>query len=689
MGMDGSLILDPLLPLPWLAALAVALVMVAAGGLWRRARGRWWRLGFALAAILALVNPLVLTHQRQTEPDIALLLIDDSASQTESGRLDQTLAAAEALKAQTKDDDSLIWRTRRLQGDTPAKANETRLFGALKNALEQEPSDRLAGVVIITDGLAHDQAQAENLQQLDAPVHALLSGDPAMRDRRLVVEQSPRFGVVGRPLEVEVRIDDGPGGDGTAPLIWWDAKGTRQQRQVPVGESVRLTITPEHAGENLVRLNAPALAGEEILFNNDALLRINGVRDRLRVLLVTGEPYPGERLWRDTLKADPAVDLVHFTILRLPSSRDTASPLDLSLIPFPTRQLFGQSLPDFNLVIFDRYTLRGVLDPAYLANLAAYVRQGGAVLAAVGPEFAQPYNLAASAFGAVLPAVPTGALVERGLRPRLTAKGRHHPVTAPLPGAPTQGGDEAAWGRWFRVIETQTAAGDVLMDAGGLPLLTLDRVEAGRIALLASDQLWLWGRGIDGGGPYRELIRRMAHWLMKEPDLEEEALRAQAVGDDIVITRQSMTPSSRPVTLTGPDGQSRDIALTILGDGRSQARAAVDRPGIYSIDDGEHQTSVAAGAMDSPELRALRPSAEALAPLARATGGGLFWLRDGIPELRRISPARQSAGPSWMGLAERGSGPVSGVRETPLVPPWATLGLLLGLLAGAWLRESR
>lgn len=679
---ETSIVFDPMVPPAWLAALAALLLAAALAGLLRRARGAWFRLGFAVAALGFLANPLQLQHQRQVQPDIAIMIVDETDSQAQAGRLDQTRAAADALLAQSAGDASLVWRQIRLDGDD----GETALFTALADALRQEPGGRLAGAVLLSDGLAHDAVLRAALMPLDAPVHALLAGDPDMRDRRLVLEEAPRFGVVGRPLTVKLRLDDGPGASGQAQLSWTDGESAPQSRAVPVGETLTVVFTPRHAGRNTLRFSAPALDGETILFNNEALLSINAVRDRLRVLLVTGEPHAGERLWRGTLKSDPAVDLVHFTILRLPSSRDTASPLDLALIPFPTRQLFDEKLGEFNLVIFDRYTLRGVLDPGYLANLAAYVRGGGAVLASVGPEFAHPYNLAATPLGAVLPASPTGAVIERGLKPALTDIGKRHPVTAQLPEA----WSGSNWGRWFRFIEAEPAQADVLMQAGGnLPLLVLDRVEGGRIALLLSDQLWLWGRGVDGGGPYGELIRRLAHWLMKEPDLEEEALRAEAQGHAIGITRHSLSSDPGPVTLTGPDGSRQDIALTPAGQGPARARANVSGPGVYEISDGRQRALVAAGGMDGVELRRLRPTAEHVGPLVGATGGGLFWLKDGVPKIRRLDPQRRMAGRDWLGLAQRAAGPVSGVRQTPLVPLWAALVAMLGLLGLGWLRESR
>ena len=186
------------------------------------------------------------------------------------------------------------------------------------------------------------------------------------------------------------------------------------------------------------RVVVEAAAGpqEITLANNRAAFTLAGVRDRLRVLLVSGEPHPGERAWRNLLKSDPAIDLVHFTILRPieKAQNDNALESELALIEFPQDELFIEKLTEFDLVIFDRFTDRGVLNPFHFDNLARYVEGGGAVLVASGPEFAGPYSIAGQRnFSFVLPAAPQGDAIEAPFRPRISETGERHPVTAQLP----------------------------------------------------------------------------------------------------------------------------------------------------------------------------------------------------------------------------------------------------------------
>ena len=284
------------------------------------------------------------------------------------------------------------------------------------------------------------------------------------------------------------------------------------------------------------------------------------MRDKLRVLLVSGEPHQGERMWRNLLKSDANVDLVHFTILRPPEKATDGTPInELSLIAFPVADLFGRKIKDFDLIIFDRYSSQAILPRFYLDNIVDYVREGGALLMAEGPDFGTPDGLYYTPLGEIRagrarPArSSTSAFRADNFARRRQASGHARPgrrrrLAAGL--GPLVPPDRRRRHRRRR------------RDAGRrqAPLLVLSRVDKGRVALLLSDQMWLWARGYDGGGPYLDLLRRLAHWLMKEPDLEEEALRASAQGRDLTIERQSVKGEIPQASVTGPDGKTTSVA---------------------------------------------------------------------------------------------------------------------------------
>jgi hypothetical protein len=459
---------------------------------------------------------------------------------------------------------------------------------------------------------------------------------------------------------------------------------------VPIGRDVPVSIPIDHGGPNVLELEVEPGSRELTLANNRAAVVVNGVRDRLRVLLVSGEPHAGERVWRNILKSDPSVDLVHFTILRPPEKQDGTPIRELSLIAFPIRELFDVKLDDFDLIIFDRYSRRGIIPQAYVENVVRYVRKGGAFLEAAGPSFGTPMSLFRTPLGEILPTEPTGNVFEEGYKPQLTDVGRRHPVTEDLPGA-GKPGDAPSWGRWFRQVEARVHNGTAIMRGErGDPLLVLDRVGKGRVAQLLSDQMWLWARGFEGGGPQGELLRRLAYWLMKEPDLEENDLRASVEGDRLVVTRQSLEPDDRPVTVTLPDGTTQSLTLTPEHGGHSSGALPISQMGLYRASDGAHTALAAAGPLNPVEFADVRATPEKLAPLAQASGGGVFWIGTGtIPEIRRVSAGRAASGHNWLGLRQNGDYVVTGFSELPLLPAFAALLLTVGLLIAAWRREGR
>ncbi len=690
--MMGALSIDwaPLVPWLVLAALASAALPIVGFAVWRRARGAWWRALTAAALLLALANPSLVEEQRDPLEDVVLVVVDESPSQGIDPRTAQTEAAVEQMVRELGALPNTEVRVVRAGADALALDKDgTRLFTELRQAMAKVPRQRIGGVIAISDGQVHDVPESLEALGLDAPLHLLLTGAENEGDRRLTIAKVPSFGIVGKPLSLTLTVEDLPtaAGPRLVRVIVRQDGAVEQILQVPVGVEQTVDIDLDHRGPNVLDIEVEPGPRELSLANNRAAVVINGVRDRLRVLLVSGEPHAGERAWRNILKSDPSVDLVHFTILRPPEKQDGTPIRELSLIAFPTRELFEVKLGEFDLIIFDRYRRRGVVPLTYLGNIARYVEKGGALLTAVGPAFATPFSLDRTPLSKVLPAHPTGEVFEGGFRARLTRIGRRHPVTARLPGA---GGETPTWGRWFRQIDADAERGAVLMQGvEDQPILILDRVDQGRVAQLLTDHIWLWARGYEGGGPQAELLRRLAHWLMKEPDLEEEALRATSRGNRIEIARRSLDPVVAPVEVTAPSGAVRRVTLEDAGDGRATATLAVDEPGLYRLTDGRRSAMTVVGEVNPREFADLRATEEALAPLARATGGALAWLADAPPPaVRMVRPGRDTAGRGWIGLKANRDYVVTGIRRGPLMPEWLVLLLGLGGLMLAWRAEG-
>ncbi len=682
--------LAPHLPDFVFALIAIVAVVILAFSIWRRARGSVARVVAIAAILLALANPMIVHESRESLTDVVALIIDRSQSQTVGTRTEDMNRAVAQLRERLRRMPGIEVREAEVRTQSDASDGGTNLFAAVNQALSEVPPDRVAGVISVTDGEVHD-APDPKTYALDAPFHVLLTGAPNEQDRKLTVVRTARFGIVGQEAEIVVRVDDFGGETGAASEVAIRIDGeSKGSRLVVLGSDTKITVPVAHGGENVVEIEAAPGPAEQTLQNNRAVVAISGVRDRLRVLLVSGEPHAGERVWRNLLKADPSVDLVHFTILRPPDKQDGTPINELSLIAFPKEELFNEKLDQFDLVIFDRYQNRDILPLAYFENIARYVENGGALLLSSGPEFAAPASIYRTPLSAVLPAQPTGTVFTQPFKPDVTAAGLAHPVTQGLPQANASAGVVPTWGRWFRMLGTEKLGGVAVMEGpGARPLLVLDRVRQGRVAQLLSDQAWLWARGFEGGGPQAELLRRLAHWLMKEPDLEEERLSAEVSDGQLNITRRTMADHANPVTVTKPSGGEAIVTPTLTTPGVFRAHVKADELGLYRMTDGTLSAVAAAGPLNPREVADMRATDSILAPFAKQTGGGVAWIKDGVPSLRQVSPGDRSAGDGWFGIARRGAYRVTSLEQEPLLPPWLALVLVLGTLLWAWRRESK
>ena len=689
--MTGTVILDPLLPLVAIYAVAALVALGIALAIWRRLPG-WWLRGLAgLALLAALLNPAVQQEDREALSDIVVLVVDLSASQRIGDRPDQTETAIANVRAEVASLENTELRVVTV-GDAEGDGG-TQLMTGLSEALAEEPQGRIAGVILLTDGRLHD---LERTPSLPAPLHALLTGQPDDWDRRLVVSNAPAFAILGEPVTLTLRIEDqgaAPAGAGLVPLTISIDGAEPLPFEVPLNQDIELPVDLPHGGMNVLQFDTPSVEGELTARNNAAVVQINGVRDRLRVLLVSGEPHAGERTWRNLLKADAAVDLVHFTILRPPEKQDGVPVDELSLIAFPTRELFMEKIEDFDLIIFDRYRRRGILPSLYLENIANYVQNGGAVLVSSGPEYGGAESIFRSPLETILPGVPTARMYEEGFVPQVSDLGDRHPVTEGLEAmsSPPEEGDGPGWGRWFRLVDTIVPEeAEVLMTGtGDRPLLVLNRVGEGRVALIASDQSWLWDRGYEGGGPQAELLRRLAHWMMKEPELEEEALWVEPTGQTMRIIRRTLDETTPDVTVTGPDGTETVLTLQEITPGRFETLWDAPDVGLYRLTDGILDSVIALGPAAPKEFEQTIATGDLLAPAVDATRGGIVRISDGAVDLRSVREGRPAAGRGSLGITPRGAYRTASISVTPVLPAWAFLLLAAVLTVAAWLREGR
>jgi len=687
--MNYGITFAPLVPTIALWTALVAAGVITALLLLGRPRGVSLRILALALILLALANPSFTREDREPLSSVAAVVIDKSPSQNFGNRNNETARAQEALIDSLKKISGLEVRVVEA-GQADGETDGTKLFGALSSALSDVPVDRVAGAFLITDGRVHDIPANASALGFQAPVHALITGRKDERDRRIAISAAPRFGIVGQVQTITYRLDDqGVSGQRAKVVVRYDGE-VINERTVLSGQTVNVDVDIKHAGQNIVEIEASPLDNELTLVNNRAVVAIDGVRDKLRVLLVSGEPHSGERTWRNLLKSDASVDLVHFTILRPPEKQDGTPINELSLIAFPTRELFQQKINEFQLIIFDRYARQGVLPIAYFDNIARYVRTGGAVLVSAGPDYASTTSIWRTPLDSVLPAEPVG-VTEKPYFAQLSDIGKRHPVTRGLEGANTE---PPHWSRFFRTVDTRnTTTPPVMTGADGKPLLLLSRFGEGRVALLLSDHIWLWARGYEGGGPHLDLLRRTSHWLMKQPDLDEEALHLQVRGHDLLVQRQTMADSVAPVTVTSPSGAARELTLSAGEPGTWTATMPANELGLWQATDGTLKALINVGPTNPKEFSEVTSTTETLKPLTRATGGDARRVVDGSSiDLPRIVPVRAASmfhGDGWMGVRMRDASVVRGVGVLPIFAGLIGLLLLLGAFAFTWLREGR
>ena len=676
-----SVIFSYLIPLPLLVVLAILVVILVVYARYLGLLGWPFRLVAAVFVLLALANPSLRSEERQRLNDIVLIIVDETSSHQLSGRTTQTEIALERLQDRVANEDRDIEIRRVQDGD---KNSGTLIFSAITQALSDIPANRLSGIFIISDGQIHEDFAGLSL---DVPVHHIVIGQKNTYDRKLSVLNAPAFGIIGENVPMVLRVDD-LGGDQTEKnqktrVYARVGSGRIIEFNVPIGQDTELRVNVGNAGQNITEFWFDPIEGELTDQNNHSVVVVNGVRDRLRVLLVSGAPHPGGRVWRNLLKSDSSVDLVHFTILRPPSKQDGVPVSELSLIAFPTRELFMEKIDDFDLIIFDRYKRRGILPISYLENIVRYVRDGGAILVAAGPDFASANSIYRSPLQEILPASPTARVIEKKYVPSVTDLGERHPVTR---GLPTQ--DE--WGAWLRQIEVVPERGQTLMSgADDRALLTLDRVGTGRVALLASDHAWLWYRGYEAGGPQQELLKRLAHWLMKEPELEEESISISIEGEKILVKQYSLSEVLEPANMRTPDGTVSAINMEMSKPGEFIGSFTSSAQGIFEMRSNGVLKVFAKGAANPIEFFDPRPSLDVLDPLVALSKGGQVWAIDGLPVIREVRRGRVAAGRSWLGIVNNNAFETLDVRQSPLFPAWLYLLMAVGSAVLGWLREGR
>jgi uncharacterized membrane protein len=733
------------------AAAGFAIAFSAVSLLWERKRGRaalllLLRTLAVGVCLLVALQPVLELGQVTRVPNHVAVLVDSSRSMTvrpPDGK-ERYQRAADVIQAA-----GTLFETWRHEGHKvdlysfgetlqptdpkslrqPPKAEATRIGEGLAELRGRYAGRDLGAVIIVSDGIDTgrvgrgplDGETRKTLEALGAPVHTVFVGESELRDLSVAAVLADDFAFVRTPIKLEA-IVRATG----LPRRQIEVTLTRDGRLVDsrsihienddVEQKVSFDWTPDRPGNFVFEIATPVLAGEALTTNNRQVFTLKVIRDRVRVLHVCGRPSWDQRFLRSMLRLDPNVDLVSFFILRTETDDQPWNREEMSLIPFPDREIFDEQLKSFDLLIFQNFNSAPSykVEP-YLPGLRDYVQSGGA-LAMVGGDLSfASGGFAQTALREVLPVelegIPPGgdrAVTRDTFKPRLTQSGRSHPVTS-LSLDPKV--NETRWSSlpalegMNRVTRLKPGATVLLTHPSArtengepAPVLAVTDAGKGRALALTTDTSWHWGFLAAGGGDDGRTFQRFwesaIRWLVRDP-----ALTLLRVELDRVEYRRGQPASARARTLhadyspagdtpvalalyaVGEDGgkPQKTFEVTTNKDGEAHLELPALAAGVYrltgrAIIDGrnlsEEQTFVIKP--EGRELEDVVSQREVLREIAGITGGRFIEGAIGSPAVRKPREIRAGS-----------------LRTVELWTNPLLLLLAIGLLATEWTLRRR
>jgi uncharacterized membrane protein len=609
----------------------------------------------------------------------------------------------------------------RVLGESIAQGPATDLLAALTGAASAGTGGRpLAGLFIASDGADNAElgegvspAAAGELRKLGAPVFALPLGAQAVKDLAVEKIAVDDFAFVRNQVTVDVTVTARGFPATEVPVVLKREGQVVAQKTVRVAGDharydVKLSFVPDRTGKFAFTVSVPVYEGEALAQNNQKSFVLKVIRDRVRVLLVVGRPSWDVRFLRQLLKRDPNVDLISFFILRTPGDDPHSSQDELSLIPFPTQEIFQEQLKTFDLVLFQNFNHRPYRMSQYLDGIAAYVRDGGAFAMIGGDQSFSAGDYAGTPIEDILPValLPPGptAVDETPVQLHLTDSGRRHPVTE-LAASSAQ--NEQSWTRLPKVPGLNTTgplkggAQVLLQSPEGRPVLVVGEAGRGRVMAVLTDSSWYWSFVAAGEqqGPraYETFWHSAIRWLVRDPALtpmrvaaehpsfepggEPPALEVQVRGSDYgaaagaqisVVESSAEDPVPHPAGAAtgGADGNAR-VVLPPLPPGAYKATVTARRADGTQIGEAEDAFVVAPA---SRELIEAAPRPDLLQAIADATKGRVVEAGDALTGLPWRDPERVEVGQR---------------TSKPLWDSWKVLALLCAVVGAEWTLRRR
>ncbi|MDC3091077.1 hypothetical protein OA848_01670 [Rickettsiales bacterium] len=622
----ANLYFDPFLSFYFILFISLIFLTIIIFSLINKSSGIFLRLGIFILITLLMLKPGYRIEKIENENDIITFVIDKTDSQKISKRIeevDKTFNKMLLELTKFKDLDILeividnekitkrLGNIEEIISNTKTKevvnkiTKSTDIINNLENSINEYPSQRISSIFILTDGQIHDLKDNANFEKFDVPIYFLLIGNSKIDDTKVSIISHPEFGYLDEKITIQVLANDFKADENSfLNLTIQNGTFSEKKLKVPNNDVKNIELKLKNHGPNFIKVTTPNRQDELSAVNNSQLINISGVRKKLRVLLISGAPYMGTRVWRNFLKSDTSVELIHMTVLRPPEKNDNTPLEELSLIPFPVKELFEEKLSNFQLVIFDNFEGKKVLTPLYFQNLINFVDKGGAILEITGPSYNSKSSLFKTEIGRILPGIPSGKLIQKEFKPQLTDLGKKHPITESLF---IKNKDFGTWFQMNDILEIDDDSQVLLSGVNNKPLLAVKKVNDGRIAQIYSHNIWLWSkRENNQGGPYNLLIKNLAHWLMKEPTLEENKLELSFVNNSILIEKSFLRkpdPEKLKITIIDPNGIKFEKTLNKSKENRYTAIINNKKDGFYLVYDGEIEKGINTSNENKRELQ--------------------------------------------------------------------------------------
>ena len=685
---------------------------------WRRATMIGLRAGAAVGALVVFLEPAVELRQVAREPNRIAVLIDDSRSmalqETKDGptRIERvrrmfaastgTLAAWEQAHkidyytfADTLSPTSLI-----TLATNTAQGKGTLLRKALETIRGRYEGRDLAGVVMISDGASTggfdedsgDGAVRDFLRSLETRVHTVWAARKGLQDIAVANVMADEFAFVRTVVRIDAKIrTTGLPARRVPVTLSTDGQPLREKFvDLPAGDAevtVTFEVTPPRVGRYVYEISVPVASGEAVTSNNARSFVVRVIRDKIRVLQVAGQPGWDVRSLRQMLKSNPNVDLISFFILRTQDDVSLVPNDEMSLIPFPTRELFENQLPSFDLIILQdfEYLPYGIGD--YLENIRSYVEGGGGLAMLGGAASFSSGGYYGTPVATALPVdlygpFDSGPVIDtKEFSPQLTEAGVLHPVTSLRYSAD----DNVATWKALPPLEgvnlvagakpdaTVLATHPRLRTKGGkpMPVIVAGEYGKGRSLAVTTDTVWRYGfvaasRPGDNGRHYTKLWDNAMRWLIQDPDLRNLHVDTDVVeytpGQPVRVTVRLLGRDYKPlaggvVSLTvkrGADPAKAEVVanakVTVGDDGtvvHELPQLTALGPGVYRV---EGQATVGGRQIDAGDIFLVReggteldrPTGDlsTLEAIAAATGGEALGEIDALPENLTFDPPR-------------------------------------------------